>query len=281
MTDLLLSYWMVYIPLLLFAVFMGDYQLNGKEFVRELFALSVPVMMFCWYVRFYCLLMLLLPMITRLSGKQPVIDILVLVFILPLAFLFGSFFVRLGVIHDAFTECLRWLPCVMMGFVFAKHKLFEKVLDRIICCFSNKAVRVLIWIFLVCITMAGRNIFPQKELINRWMFDRQIYMNMNMDVVYAPLFVYGMANLLGLLKSGWILRMLASIGEKSLYMWFVHCIFFNVSAEKTQRLLYMPGNPVLVLIWGLSLCYLAALLFDAIVRPIQKWKNRSLFGALV
>lgn len=278
-TDLLLSYWSVYIPLLLFAVFAGDYQLNGKGFARELFALSVPVMMFCWYVTFYCLVMLLLPLITRLSRNHPVADTLVLVLILPLALLFGSFFVRLGVIHDAFAECCRWLPCVMMGFVFAKYELFERILDRMVYWFSSKVIRIFIWICLLCIAMAGRNVFPQKELIKRWMFDRQIYMNLNMDIVYAPLFVYSAAKLLGLLKNGLLLRIFVSIGKMSLYMWFVHCIFFNVSAEKTQRLLYMPGDPVLVLLWGLALCYMAALMFDAIVRPVQKWKNERLFAA--
>lgn len=55
------------------------------------------------------------------------------------------------------------------------------------------------------------------------------------------------------------------------------CIFFNNSREIFQPLLYLPRNPLLVLIWGTALCWVFAAL---VKRPADKLlvvKNTLLF----
>jgi hypothetical protein len=78
-----------------------------------------------------------------------------------------------------------------------------------------------------------------------------------MDVLYAPLLVYAMANVLPLLPE-MLRRLLGGMGRCALEMWLISCVFFNVSKAAYQPLLYLLKNPVLVTLWGLALCYAAA-----------------------
>lgn len=69
-TDILITYWFVYIPFLTIAGCMGVYSGNFKDIFLEFFALKRPVMVFCWYVYFYCISMILLWMIAPLLSKN-------------------------------------------------------------------------------------------------------------------------------------------------------------------------------------------------------------------
>ena len=64
------------------------------------------------------------------------------------------------------------------------------------------------------------------------------------------------------------------IGKHSLLMWFIHSIFFNVSKEFTQPILYYPHNPVIVTIWGLIMCLLISILLSFPINYITKIKNK-------
>ena len=59
-------------------------------------------------------------------------------------------------------------------------------------------------------------------------------------------------------------------------MWFLHGVFFNVCAPYTQKILYFPHNPVLVMIWGLAICLAASFLIMIPINFINKQKNRLL-----
>lgn len=58
------------------------------------------------------------------------------------------------------------------------------------------------------------------------------------------------------------------IGDKSLLMWFVHCAFFGVTKVVFQPILYAPKWPVLVLLWGLLICYIVSRGIDCVVKRI-------------
>ena len=90
------------------------------------------------------------------------------------------------------------------------------------------------------------------------MYDRTY----TMDIRYAPLFVFGMGKLLQSLRKTPLFPLLGKIGSQSMLMWFLHCLFFNVTKELTQPLIYAPRNPILVTLLALTTCYFAAVLID-------------------
>ena len=84
-SDLYVCYWLVYLPMLLFAVLTGCYEFSLYSFAFELAGLKLPFMVFCWYIEFYCCTMLLLQLLAH-RENNPVEDILWLL-ILPAAWL--------------------------------------------------------------------------------------------------------------------------------------------------------------------------------------------------
>ena len=55
----LIAYWIVYIPLLIASIIVG-YRTSLKNIVLEAFGLHVPIMIFCWYIYFYIISMILI-----------------------------------------------------------------------------------------------------------------------------------------------------------------------------------------------------------------------------
>ena len=72
--------------------------------------------------------------------------------------------------------------------------------------------------------------------------------------------------------------MFAWIGKYSMYMWYLHCIFFNNSQAFFKPVLYAPRVPVLVLIWGLALGIVAAWLLEKPVSRQHGQKQNSLLN---
>lgn len=84
--------------------------------------------------------------------------------------------------------------------------------------------------------------------------------------------MYGLIEIAKKLNNKILGYLLGQIGKYSMLMWFVHSIFFNCSKEIFQRILYLPQWPIVVLVWGLVLCWAVSILIDFILRRLKKWK---------
>lgn len=273
-TDLYVSYWFVYLPLMVFAVLTGCWEFYPTGVVKEMLALETPIMIFCWYVYFYAATMLLLPLLTRSKDHTPVEDTILLL-ILPVTLTSVLAFSGLEGFPWQLTVDIRdWFPCVATGYLFAKYNLFEKhftpVLTR--CRFSLSKTALCLGLSLIA--FFGRYYCQYLTLgtlnIRGGMYD----LTYTMDILYAPLFVFGMGNLLQYLRKTPLFPLLGKIGSQSMLMWFLHCIFFNVTKELTQPLIYASRNPILVTLFALTICYFAAVLIDKLLKPTLKLKNK-------
>lgn len=256
--DTLFSYWMVYLPFLALALALGCYSLGPVEMIQEAFGLGSEVMIFCWYVYFYCAAMLLLPLTDRLSTGTLWTDALLLG-LLPL--------VGFSALRELLPDCIpckiaavlqEWYPCVLAGFLFAKYDLFAQIFEPISRNFSSRWGKGLLWLILAGAVCLARALWPRFRLGQAYVHGIWLDIPVNMDVIYAPIFLYGLKNLLELINCPRLLSLLGKIGRESLLMWFLHCLFFNCCREFTQPLLYWPKLAILVLPWGLILCYAGA-----------------------
>ena len=110
-----------------------------------------------------------------------------------------------------------------------------------------------------------------------FVFGREIIIPVCTVVLLAPVFVFSMVRLIGLIPWNPLFALIAKIGTHSMTMWFLHCLFFSsVTKEVFQPILYLPRNPLLVLIWGTGLCLLAAMLIDIPIRRMTALKNKIL-----
>ena len=268
-TDLLISYWMAYIPLLVIAVLLGCYQFNLIGVAKEMFALNTPIMCFCWYVLFYVAVMLMFPVLARMASGSLARDFIAIVILPAIAFAILNRYIKV-------VDLIKWMPCVSMGYLVAKHSLFENVFDKITARLP-KFAGYPIWILAMAAAIFGRRFFPGTSLCLMDLWNKNLTIYINVDIVYAPLFIYGAANLIRSTKQ-FIWKIFIIIGESSMLMWFLHSGFFNVTRETMQPILYWPRNPVLVVIFGLGICYLLARVINIPLKPLLKLKNKLLLG---
>ena len=140
---------------------------------------------------------------------------------------------------------------------------------------SGFAVRVVLPALMVWAAFRGRYYIGALNFGSVTFRSGDYTLMLTSDIINAPLFLYGAANLL-LCCNGFLFRVLEKIGEHSMLMWFYHCVFFNCCRQFTQIVLYFPKNPVLVLLNGLILCYMAAVLTEPVRKALVSGKNRLL-----
>lgn len=277
-TDVMISYWAVYAVTLFYAIITGCYQFDFWSVVFELFAIRRVIIVFNWYILFYCSTMLLLPILIKMSkpeqiapGRDSVVFLVLPVF---MGAILSTLFAK-TIFEEMLRYTVEWFPCVAMGYLCGKYGLYC-ISDTLVENVKTGVLRAGIYILLMCLVLVGRYYCSVVNLgcveIGPFSFNFAY----TMDVMYGPIFVYGCAKLLQFIKTYKIMSVLECIGRKSLLMWFVHCVFFNVCKEKTQAILYFPHNPVFVLMLGILLCYSLSALIELVVGFVIKPKNRVL-----
>lgn len=272
-TDVLLSYWAVYLLLLIVAKATGHYVFDLRAIGLELFGLKLPVMVFCWYVYFYVVAMLLLPLLPCKTAGQGVLFGMVLPVFLQ------TFLLQLiphYTLRAVITEVGNWLPCVAAGLICARFSLFERLDSGLRERIPGRPLRAVVVLGMMLAAFLGRHYLRSLTMQFAGPGGTTATAQLWLDILYAPMFIYGAGKLVQ--RIGAIGVPLKLLGRYSLLMWFLHCIFFNVCRELFQPILYLPKNPVLVLIWGLLLCFGAAVLIDLPLKWVLKWKNRLLFS---
>jgi hypothetical protein len=270
--DIYLHYWIVFVPFLMIALVTGCFRFKMVDVFLEFFAIKQDIMYFCWYVPFYVLAMLLLLVLTKL-GKTPIGDVVFLLIIPVLGCRFLMFVCDNGYLYKIVSNVRIWFPCVASGYLCAKYNLFSK-LDQIVSRLRYKILRLILYILFVVGTFASRYFMLSFTVgIMNGSLQKSISL-VSMDVISAPLFVYGLAKLLYQVRGKKIMNVLVSVGKQSLLMWFLHCIFFNRCKEITQRILFFPKDPLLVLVFGLLMCYVVAILLNALLNLLRRKRHQ-------
>lgn len=255
--NFLVSYWLVYLPFLLLAVGLGCYSL-GTGALLGAFGLDSEVMTFCWYVYFYCAAMLLLPLTERLSTGSLWRDALLLG-VLPL--------MAVTAIREALPDNVagalaavvqEWYPCVHVGWLMCRYDIFEEIQESTGGRQASTWKSCILWFTMACLVCLARAVCPRVSIARAFFRGYWLDIPLNMDVFYAPIFLWCLKHLLDWLSGTRLFRLLGEIGRESMGMWFFHCLFFNCCAEYTQPLLCWPRLAVPVLLWGLLLCYIGA-----------------------
>ncbi|MBE6725533.1 MAG: acyltransferase [Ruminococcaceae bacterium] len=281
-SDLLLAYGSVFLIFAGTASFFLHYIYTPRAFFFELFGVSLyfPTMTFGWYVAFYALSMLLLPLVARMPSKHFHIDLLLSLLVFP--FLMKLLLHAVGILslRAMLQNLMTWFPVTLVGLITARYGLFERMdhAVRKIPVWSKKGARIMLLLLAVLVIPMGRTVadhvtllFPPLPYIGK-----SPSIDISLDSVYSPLFLFALSSLLGEWGSGIPRRVLEGIGKLSPLMWFLSCGFFNNCKTIFQPLLYAPRNPVLVTLWGLLLCYAAAFLLDFGLSRLIRLKNRIL-----
>lgn len=265
--DTAVPYWCAFLLLFVIALLTGYGDFSAKSLLLEFFTIEHAVIPFGWYVTFYICMMLLFPLIVFLfRGNAHIIAITGLLF--PVA----GYYVcsRLGLpalIMGILEKFQVYFPIAAMGYWGADQGIFEK-LDRLL---QNKWLRLAVNIGLVII------VFMEPGWLYSLPFHGTalLFVRKCIRIASILLFMWSLISILKMAGSKFA-AVPAFIGKYSLMMWFAHCIFFNVSREIFQPILFFTTNPVVVYLWGLLLTLLLSIPMDWIAR-----KARSLIGRVL
>lgn len=257
--ELLSRYWIITSLLFGMTVAAGE-KLTLADYVWELMALKGNVMCFNWYIVFYIMAMLALPLMVRiphgnLAGAAvlyilaPVVLATVLIGIFP-----GSS------LAQTINFCILTGCCALgSGYLTARFSLYERVLDRILG--NNQRRRMVFSLILGVAAFWGRQ-FASRIIIPLNAGNELWNLRISMDMLYTPVLVYAIVNLVQGLALKWMWRGLAELGKYSMQIWLVSCLFFGAAKETYQPLLYAPHHPAMVILWGLLICYSAGRMIE-------------------
>ena len=273
--NFLILYWISFILLAAFTYCFTDYRYSPLVFIKELLAFERPTMTFCWYVNFYCAFMLILPILSRILARSWLADLLLIFIILPVLFGAAAALVPVKEVSELLGNLKTWFPCVLAGYFTASWKLFEKT-DGVFSRIKNKGIKILLCLGVFLLIPMMRNV-PFILYMNALELSGErikLHLTMNSDSVIVFFFIYAVLYLFREIKfPAAVTLVLRKIGQRSMLMWFVSCIFYDKCNTLTQKVLYFTGNPLTVLATGTVICYGAAVLISFLHDILFKPRN--------
>lgn len=257
------TYWIImfaiYIPVM---EYIGIYRFDIKELCLNLLAYKTTYIRVAWYVRFYLELILTFPIYIYILNfirkniynyNSIINEIILIICIYILRIILDGVNINLYLI-----EYLEYTPIVILGYSFAAHSIFLKInvkvehfINRL-----NKFIRYIIWGTIISI------IFILRGLINE-------INNINMDIIYVPIFIYILLKVKNEIKSYILNRGIILLGVYSTELWFLHAIFF-IGDYNIQKIAYWPKISIIILIWVLVLLVPIAILINKLSIAIRK-----------
>lgn len=259
------DYWGVYFAVLIIAVILGykDSITLGGVFL-EAIGLRTPFMSFSWYVCFYVIAMMYMPLFARLC-KESIWRIALFGVAIPYAIGWGTAksSLEIGYLSNILNIMQINFPYMAIGYgcsllnSFQRARTFDDIIVR------SPSRHNIVWLVIAGSCFIGQHLLNDIHLpiFGVW---RLLYLIcvLFLNYVSIPLFVYCLANIIKENKHGRILsEILSAFGKQSMTMWFIHGVFFGTMKNTLQPILYAPKYPVLVLVWGLSICYLISIIY--------------------
>lgn len=228
---------------------------NGTEdFIQNLVGVSESLNWYSWFVSLYIFSMIALPLISRWLDEKPIIA--------TIGFSIAFYLMEVAIHTLPAWESNQWLytlfnccmlmPTVLLGYYFAKQGVFQKV--RIIRHWSM----VIVGILVIVIAFIGRAICGSVA-------------GFNMYVIYAPLAILGILIIFNACKLPITSRILTSLGDHSVYMWFFHALFFtDIVRTIYQPWILISDNIFVITLWTILLTYAVSVVLKRMMDGAEK-----------
>lgn len=250
----LLNYWVIAIPISIFAVLFCDYHYTFSSLGELLPIFPHPLMIFTWYVWFYILMMAVFPLFNLLETQQNPRRTRIFFIIL-----LGNIML-LSHETPGLKSLWMWYPSALSGYFIAKFHIFELLCSRI----SLKPFGFIVALIFITISMA---IFSY----------RSVFASQSTGYICAPLFIGGILLLQNRHISNPCWGALRFIGTHSMNIWFIHCIFFSsITKHVVQPIAFIGNNPV----WIFGITVFLSLIISIIATPAQRYLNKQLLPSI-
>lgn len=261
--NFLISYWVVlfllFVPL---GMIFSDNKFTVIEILKNMFGCEITIVTFAWYVRFYLALQILLPLLiylTRFSlAVSAFLGIVPFGIINAVLYYYGLEQIKFVSYIIEFNE---YIPVFLIAFLISKHHIYDKI-DLKMRQWTLDHVAVYFVVVMAVYFFRGKIItfFP-------------LY---NPDWFFAPLLIYCFSKLIDRINFKYLNKFFALLGEYSMYLWYIHGIFFYIP-HQTQFILYWPKISIGILIWSFCIMLPLAAFYKAISDQINRRLNKIYF----
>lgn len=248
------DYWVVVLPISLFAFTFCGYNYSGAFLWDLVPACPRSLMIFTWYLWFYVLMMLLFPMFNLLENRRHY------VWSVPLftALLLGVMWCarELPLLHDVWL----WYPSAVSGYVVAKLRLFE---------FCLRVLKP-------GLLSIAASLLPLAASLYIYRYHSSL-LDMNAGYLSVPLFILAVLWCSPLYRIKTAQNVLQFIGKHSMNIWFFHCLFFGEGTRAfVQKAVFISDNPL----WIFGSVFLISLVLSILITPVQQRVKQVLLTPL-
>lgn len=239
--------------------FFGSPDFSAGKIIREMFGLSVSMVSFAWYVRFYILAVLTLPLFKKILDKnvEGGLLLILLYYNICIALRLIAGRIDFGMTYTVSEEYFRYMPIVFLGYMTARHNFFEHA-DRFLSRIKSANVPAAI---LMCAAV----------IILRVKFLKETYFYFpSTDIFLCPIFVYALIKIINAFKVKPILSFLSVIGANSMNLWFLQSVFYGNTAAKLQWIAYLPKISVISVFWSVLCLLPISIVYNCIFKIIFK-----------
>ncbi len=257
--NFLLKYWILLFTFFLpIQALMGRTDFNPSKWVQELFGIYTSIVGFAWYVRFYTLTMLTLPLLINMIRKKTVYSVIFAIVPFQCIALLLRILSTKIVFHNTgaiAAEYFKYISVVLLGYCFAKFELFDKWNKLLQKYHLNSIFTCIIGIVILFIL--------RVKLYD----ETNIYLP-NMDIAYVPILVFCIIKIVNHTKMNPILKCLEIIGNNSMNLWFLQSVFF-FETKNLQWIVYLPQISVLVLMWNIVILLPISEIYNMIYKKLR------------
>lgn len=246
--KLLSTFWII-LFVFAFPAAVGSIK-NGGELINNMLGISSTLCWVSWFVYFYIWAMIVMPFIGRIIDKKPILWTPVLMIVA-----YGL----MAVVHkyvwatshndwtQALFDCLLETPLMLLGYTFAKIKIYEKIKVPTKWTIAFTAVLVAVIVLVAKAYISGSlAIFA--------------------ELIYAPIMIFCILVIFTAKPLKITSKVMMELGDKSVYMWFFHALFFTAATRPTyQHFVLISDNLWVIALWTIILSYVCSALIKKII----------------
>lgn len=216
-----------------------------------MFGIDETLLWVSWFVFLYIWAMIVMPFMGRLIDRRSCLWPIILIVLSYVTQFFIWFFIPSFNAHiwwHTLFVCFSWTPTILLGYLFARKEWFQKV--RI----PNHWSVPIIATVLVFVVLWLKMVLPGIKILN-------------FDIIYAPVIILCILVVFSKFKLKYFSKVISELGDKSVYMWFVHALFFTASIRPVYHQFVMISNNLwIVAIWTIVLSYLISVVIKIVVK---------------
>lgn len=241
--HLLSVYWMILL-LFVWPVNTSNLAVGGDLLYLNMLGIKEDLSWVSWFVFLYIWAMIIMPFVGRLIDKRPYLyslsGIMISYVLMCIIHFLNPKFGDNVILYPLFVS-LSWTPTIIIGYLFARKQLFQKIKV------PHKWWTVVSSIALITLCLWLKSNFKGISIFN-------------FDIIYSPLVITAILIVFTVIKWKWLIWSFAQFGDKSVYMWFIHGLFFTAATRHFyQPYIMISDNLWLIALWAIVLSYLISI----------------------